>query len=174
MNTSKDTMMESTATEQADLRHFVDLPRFGPFHYTDSETLSFPWGLPGFADLHRFVVLSIPSNEQVIWLQSIERTEIAIPLTDPWRIFEDYAPVLPESARLSLEITAPDDFALMSVLVADSSEGVVKRYINLLAPVVINLKRRIGRQVMLEGTNYGVRTPLLADPLLSSEESPEE
>jgi flagellar assembly factor FliW len=162
--------MDSTATEQADLRHFVDLPRFGPFHYTDSETLSFPWGLPGFADLRRFVVLTIPSNESIVWLQSIERVEIAIPLTDPWRIFEDYAPVLPESARLSLEITAPDDFALMSVLVADASETEVKRYINLLAPVVINLKKRIGRQVMLEGTNYSVRTPLLTDPLHSPEE----
>jgi len=153
--------MESTAIRQVDVRHFVDLPRFGPFHYTDSETIHFPWGLPGFAELRRFVVLTLPSNEQIIWLQSLERIEVAIPLTDPWRLFEDYAPVLPESARLSLEIVAPDDFALMGVLVADSTSGDVKQYINLLAPVVINLKKKIGRQVMLEGTDYSIRTPIL-------------
>jgi flagellar assembly factor FliW len=167
---SKDDTMESTATRQADVRHFVDLPRFGPFHYTDSETLSFPWGIPGFSELRHFVALTLPSNEHVVWLQSIERTEIAIPLTNPWRIYDDYAPVLPDSARLSLEITAPDDFALMNVLVADTSADETKQYINLLAPIVINLKKRIGRQVMLEGSNYNVRTPIILPPSITETE----
>ncbi len=152
--------MESTTIRQAEIRHFIDLPRFGPFHYTDSEAIHFPWGLPGFADLRRFVVLTVPSNEHIIWLQSIERLDIALPLTDPWRLFDDYAPILPESARLSLEIVAPDDFALMTVMVAESSGDDVRQFINLLAPIVINLKKKIARQVMLEGTEYSLRTPI--------------
>lgn len=159
-NLSKDVTMESTTIRQTEVRHFVDLPRFGSFHYTDSETIAFPWGLPGFADLRRFVVLTSPSTENVIWLQSLERLEIAIPLTDPWRMFGDYSPSLPESALLSLEIQAPEDFAIMNVLVAESADGEVRQFLNLLAPVVINLKKKIGRQVMLEGTTYTVRTPV--------------
>ena len=159
-NLSKDVTMESTTIRQAEVRHFVDLPRFGSFHYTDSEAIAFPWGLPGFAELRRFVVLTVPTTENVIWLQSLERLEIAIPLTDPWRIFEDYSPSLPESALLSLEIEAPDDFSLLNVLVAESAQGEVRQFLNLLAPVVINLKKKVGRQVMLEGTEYSIRTPI--------------
>ena len=152
--------MESTTVRQAEVRHFVDLPKFGSFHYTDSEALAFPWGLPGFADLRRFVVLTASGTEHIIWLQSLERLEIAIPLTDPWRLFEDYQPTLPESARRSLEIEAPDDFAIVNVVVAENVDGQVHQFLNLLAPIVINLRKKIGRQVMLEGTNYPIRMPI--------------
>ena len=150
--------MESTVVQRAELRHFVDLPRFGPFHYTDAEAIVFPWGLPGFAGLRRFVVLTVPETQGYIWLQSLENLDVAIPLVDPWAIFTDYAPILPESAQQALQIESPSDFALMAVVLVENNGA--NSYLNLLAPVVINIRKMLGRQVLLEGSSYSVRTPI--------------
>lgn len=148
--------MESMTLPRADVRHFVDLPRFGPFHYTDAETITFPWGLPGFAGLRSFVVLTVPETKPYIWLQSLENLDVAIPMVDPWAIFSDYGPTLPDNAQRCLQIEEASDFALMAVVVTEN--GGQDTFVNLLAPIVINVRRMMGRQIMLEGSDYSVKT----------------
>jgi flagellar assembly factor FliW len=142
----------------------IELPRFGGCTYGDSEVIRFPWGLPGFAALRRFLVISVDGEQGYVWLQSLDDRSVAIPLCDPWSLFDDYEAPLPLYAKQSLEIETADSFCLMCVLVARESEA--ETTINLLAPIVINLETRIGRQVMLENQRYSVRTPVTrqADP----------
>ncbi len=145
-------------------RTSVVLPRFGECTYGEAEVIRFPWGLPGFAALHRFLVISVDEEEAYIWLQSLDDPNVAIPICDPWSIFDDYDVVLPSYAKQSLAIERPDGFCVMCVLVA--RPGSAAPTINLLAPIVINLETRIGRQVTLENQRYSVRTPV---PQRSSE-----
>jgi flagellar assembly factor FliW len=142
----------------------INLPRFGVCTYGDSEVIRFPWGLPGFAAMRRFLVISVDGEQGYVWLQSLDDRSVAIPLCDPWSLFDDYEAPLPLYAKQSLEIETADSFCLMCVLVARESEA--ETTINLLAPIVINLETRIGRQVMLENQRYSVRTPVTrqADP----------
>jgi flagellar assembly factor FliW len=135
----------------------VSLPRFGDCTYTESEVIRFPWGLPGFATLHRFLVLSVDAEERYIWLQSLDDVKIAIPLCDPWSIFDDYEAPLPLYAKQSLDLESADSFCVMCVLVGRPG---AETTINLLAPVIINIKSRIGRQITLENHRYSVRTPM--------------
>jgi flagellar assembly factor FliW len=81
-----------------------------------------------------------------------------MPLCDPWSLFDDYEARLPHYARQTLGIQAPDDFCIMCVCVV--GKGASEMTINLLAPVVINLKTRMGRQITLENQTYSVRTPI--------------
>lgn len=135
------------------------LPRFGECTYSESEIIRFPWGLPGFAALHRFLVISVDEEKGYIWLQSLDDLGIAIPICDPWSLFDDYEAPLPLYAKQSLKIERPDGFCVMCVLVARPDSG--ETTINLLAPIVINLETRIGRQVTLENQRYSVRTPVI-------------
>jgi flagellar assembly factor FliW len=135
----------------------VHLARFGACTYGESEIVRFPWGLPGFAALRRFLVISVDGEEGYIWLQSLDDHSVAIPLCDPWSIFEDYDASLPLYAKQSLEIETADSFCVMCVLVARPG---AETTINLLAPIVINLETRVGRQVTLENQRYSVRTPV--------------
>jgi flagellar assembly factor FliW len=144
------TQLEKTTT--------VTLPRFGDCTYGESEVVHFPWGLPGFATLRRFLVISVDGEAGYIWLQSLDDRNVAIPLCDPWSLFDDYEAPLPLYAKQSLEIETADSFCVMCVLVA--REGGAETTINLLAPIVINLETRVGRQVMLENQRYSVRTPV--------------
>jgi len=136
----------------------IEFPRFGLCTYAETEVLSFPWGLPGFMNLRRFLVLTVPGQESFTWLQSLDDVQIAMPMCDPWALFEDYEAPLPHYAKQSLELENPDDFCIMCVCVV--GKGAEEMTINLLAPVVINLKSRVGRQITLENQKYSIRTPI--------------
>ncbi len=136
----------------------LDLPRFGACTYRESEVLTFPWGLPGFGSLRQFVALSLEGQERFVWLQSLDDLSIALPTADPWQIFDDYAPQLPPYATSSLDLQRPEDFATLCVVVV--SAGAAEITMNLLAPIVVNLRTRTGRQVTLETGGYSIRTPV--------------
>jgi flagellar assembly factor FliW len=145
-------------TVESDRIVTVNLPRFGTCSYRESEVLDFPWGLPGFASLRRFIALNLEGQERFVWLQSLDDPAIALPAADPWQIFPDYSPRLPPYATSSLELGRPEDFATLCVVVV--SAGAAEMTMNLLAPIVVNLRTRTGRQVTLETGGYSVRTPI--------------
>ncbi len=152
------TLSVTETTVPADRAVTLDLPRFGACTYRDSEVLDFPWGLPGFASLRRFIALNLESQERFVWLQSLDDLAIALPAADPWQIFPEYAPQLPPYATSSLQLGRPEDFATLCVVVV--TPGAAEMTMNLLAPIVVNLRTRTGRQVTLETGGYSVRTPI--------------
>jgi flagellar assembly factor FliW len=131
----------------------VDLPRFGTCTFNESEIFVFPWGLPGFENLRTFIVLQLETQDQIFWLQSLDDLNVALPAGDPWAFFPDYDPKLPSFARLSLDIQDTADFTLLAVMVGTDGGPT---FMNLMAPIVMNLKSRIGRQVPLETSRYTV------------------
>jgi len=157
-------MVEATTSEPTIT---VELPRLGTCTYRESEVLTFPWGLPGFPSCRRFLALAVETHENVLWLQSLDEIKVALPVADPWHFFPDYDPRLPAFARVSLELTRAEDFSVLGVLVIPESGTAT---MNLLAPIIINLKTRIGRQVTIERGDqavgeYHVRVPIiLGDP----------
>ena len=76
-----------TMERKDEVTNVETFPRFGECSYLDSEVLEFPWGLPGFAHLRRFIVLQVGGQDGFIWLQSLDDVQIALPLTDPWSLF---------------------------------------------------------------------------------------
>jgi flagellar assembly factor FliW len=152
-----------TIVDTADRVTTIDLPRFGTCTYRDAEVLTFPWGLPGFGTLRRFIALNLEGQERFVWLQSLDDPSVAIPVADPWQIFADYAPHLPPYALSSLELKSPEDFVTLCVVVV--SPGAVEMTMNLLAPVIVNLRTKVARQITLETGGYSVRTPIPRKPM---------
>jgi flagellar assembly factor FliW len=147
-----------TTVETADREITLELPRFGTVTYLESEVIAFPWGLPGFGSLRRFIALSLDGNEKFVWLQSLDDQSVAIPTADPWQVFADYDPRLPGYAVGSLEVRSPEEFVTLCVVVVTS--GAAEMTMNLLAPIIVNLRTRIARQITLEAGGYSVRTPI--------------
>lgn len=131
----------------------LEFPRFGTCTFAESDIFVFPWGLPGFDNLRTFVVLQLESQNQIFWLQSLDDTSIALPLADPYTFFPDYDPTLPGFSTASLGIQRAEDFTLLAVIVG--AEG-GRTFMNLMAPILINLKDRVARQVPLENSGYTV------------------
>ena len=136
----------------------VDFPRFGTFSYTEEEVIEFPWGIPGFPQLRRWLALSVPSNENFVWLQSLDDHQVAIPTADPYMVFENYDPKLPVYAVAALDIKDASDFTVLCVVVV--GKDAEEMTMNLFAPIVVNLRTRRARQIVLENSGYSVKVPM--------------
>jgi flagellar assembly factor FliW len=154
-------MMESIQTTM------VDLPRFGELTYAETDVIDFPWGIPGFPSLRRWLLLTLDAHPGFVWLQSLEDLKVAIPTADPHFIFETYDPKLPPYAFVALDINNAEDFTLLCVVVVTSNAQ--EMTMNLMAPIVVNLRNRKARQVMLENSTFSVREPI---PRKTSETAP--
>ncbi|HET9029741.1 MAG TPA: flagellar assembly protein FliW [Candidatus Aquilonibacter sp.] len=136
----------------------MEFPRFGTCTFNATDVIRFPWGLPGFPNLHRWLALNVDDQNSFVWLQSLDDVNVALPTVDPYFIFEEYDPKLPAYATAALEIENPSDFTILSVVVV--TKDAEDMTMNLFAPLVINLRTRTGRQVVLENSGFSVRQPI--------------
>jgi flagellar assembly factor FliW len=130
-----------------------DTTRFGTVGYLDADVVLFEDGLVGFPEHKRFLLLCHKPDSPFRWLQSLEEPQLAFLITDPVNWIENYAPRLDdeEVGRLGLIETAP---RLVFVTVTIPAGQPEEMTLNLAGPVVIDLERRIGFQLVLQDETY--------------------
>lgn len=121
----------------------------------DSERamVSFPQGLPGFADCRTFVVFAAEAGE-FQWLTSLEGPEASFLTVDPRRVVPTlrYALAPADLARLRASEDTP---LLWLAIVLVETDGTIA--VNLRAPIVINPQTMLGCQVMPQRSLYPIR-----------------
>jgi flagellar assembly factor FliW len=122
----------------------VESSRFGTIEIEPEDILLFSRGLFAFENHHHWVLLADADNDSVAWLQSLSDAEVALPLVSPRRFVPGYRVCISRSQLTPLELAALDQAFVLNVINRNHGELTI----NLKAPVVINLDRRIGRQVV--------------------------
>ncbi len=122
----------------------INTSRFGRLQFSMAETICFPAGLIGLEDCRSWVLISPRAGDRVLWIQSTQQAEIALPLVDPRTFVPDFTLQIEPSDWAPLGKRETD---LVQVLVTLGSKE-TGLSLNLLAPLVINCERRIGRQVV--------------------------
>ncbi len=118
---------------------------FGTISATDRDIIRFPEGLAGLEDCHNWLILADSLDAELLWLQSADRAEIALPVVSPTRFVPQYRVRVDADELTSLAIDRDRDVqVLVTVNHIDSLPT-----INLKAPLVINLSGRVGRQVVV-------------------------
>lgn len=122
----------------------IDTSRFGKVQIEADDILLFPHGLIAFEDCRHWVLLSDAENESLGWLQSVSRAEVALPVISPRRYVPGYQVHVARNQLQPLELTQFDQAFLLTIVSQDGPSLTV----NLKAPLVVNLDRRLGRQVI--------------------------
>ena len=118
-----------------------------------SKIIKFQEGLPGFEDEKEFVILLNEDQENPFhFLQSVKNKDLSFVIINPFEIFPDYDIVIPEIAIKKLKIENKEDIAIYTIVVIP--EDMEKMTTNLLGPIVINAKEKLGKQVILEENKY--------------------
>ena len=120
--------------------------RFGTFEVPATSVLHFAQGLVGFAQHRRYVVLDHRPGSPFKWMLSIDDPELAFAVAHPGELVADYQPPLALAARL-LD-TEPDALALFAIVTIPSDP--TRMTVNLMAPVVVNLRTRQARQIVFD------------------------
>lgn len=128
--------------------------------FDDKLIIRIPWGLPGFPDSQRFCILDMEDIDSPFkWLHDVDNTEVALLITDPYLFFSDYNPEIHQAVIDDLGVKDVGD-DLMVFTIVKIAKGGLEAFTNLRAPVVVNAKTRVARQVILEDDKYAVKTAL--------------
>ncbi|MEX0936354.1 MAG: flagellar assembly protein FliW [Pirellulales bacterium] len=122
----------------------ITTSRFGPVEIESDDILHFPKGILGMEECRQWVLLADAQLDMLGWLQSIERPEIALAVVSPRRFVPDYRVRVSgrELAPLALGRVAD---AQVLVIVNKNQDYIT---LNLKAPLVIHLGRRLGCQIV--------------------------
>ncbi|MGI6151265.1 MAG: flagellar assembly protein FliW [Christensenellales bacterium] len=132
--------------------------RFGTAETSDNKIITFPRGLPGFEDLRQFIIVEVDNTKPIYWLQSIENKHIALPVIVSLAIINDYNINIRERELEDLELESQDDLLILNVVVIPTD--IREMTVNLAAPVVINAKRGIGKQIIIDAAELPLRYPV--------------
>lgn len=122
----------------------IKTSRFGTMEIEADDILLFPQGVLGFEDCRHWVLLADADNESVGWLQNISRPDLALAVVSPRRFVPGYEVRVPRGQLIPLQLAEIDQAYVLTVVSKNEGELTV----NLKAPLIINLDRRLGRQIV--------------------------
>ncbi len=132
--------------------------RFGVLQIDEEDIIRFPKGIPGFAD-HTEWVFAGDEDSPIKWLQSLKDGDVALPVAPPELILADYdAKVYSEDIK-ELEASSAGELALLVVITIPPDEP-WEATANMRAPIVINVSKRLAKQVIAQNEEDAVAHPL--------------
>jgi flagellar assembly factor FliW len=122
----------------------VHTTRFGTVEIQPEDILLFSRGLIGFETHCHWVLLADARHSGVAWLQSLADPAVALAMVSPRRYVPGYRVLIQRDQLTPLELAVLDE-AFVLVPLGRNETGLT---LNLRAPLIVNLTRRIGRQVV--------------------------
>ena len=126
---------------------------------TDVVEISFPAGLPGFPNAHRFELAPWgPAGSPFLILTSSDDPDVGFVVVPPWVFYPDYEFELDAGTAERLSLAKAEDAVVFAVVtLRDRAEDST---LNLLGPIVVNRFSHEAAQVVLPSAGYSVRAPL--------------
>ncbi len=137
---------------------------FGELEYHDQSVVEFPDGIPGFEGERQFVLIEKPDLKPLVFVQSLATPELCFLTLPILTVSPDYRLEMAEAGRDALGLPRRPvigrDVACLAIVNVRESGTVV----NLLAPLVIDLRTRRAVQAIGPECSYSHEHPLEAAP----------
>jgi flagellar assembly factor FliW len=133
----------------------IQTTRFGELEVDPATFVNIPLGLIGFPNFSSFVLIEY--SEPFSWLQSTETPDLAFVVVNAAEFGDEYIFPLPTDDR-ALDLKEQDDVAIFNLVTIRPDPKMST--VNLKAPVIVNLRNRIGKQIILDDPRFPTRMPL--------------
>lgn len=127
----------------------IQTQSFGEMKYSPDAVFQFPQGMPGYEAEHSFVFLKQPAAHPVMFMQSVSRPDLCFTLLPVLAADSRYRLRLPDEDLTALQLPAnaqprigKDIFCAVPVRTGHDERP--EPAANLLAPILVNLKRQVG------------------------------
>ncbi|MBY0163238.1 flagellar assembly protein FliW [Paenibacillus lautus] len=129
--------------------------------------VSFEGSILGFEKLNEFE-LEVIKDTSFLYLKSLEQPDIAFLTTSPFEWYTDYSLVLDERIKNKLLLEDPEGTLVLCIVTLQDSLDTST--INLVAPLIVNVEKRLGNQHVLQKVGYQAKSPLIVKKDLEEEE----
>ena len=133
----------------------------GDIEITQDQIISFPQGILGFEEHKDFIIVSIEGNSYFKFLQNIHHEYISFLVINPWDFYEDYDIELSDKKLKKVNIYPKNNNEIEIYNIVTMGKSLQSSTANLLAPIVINTRDRLGKQFILENSPYSTRHRLV-------------
>ncbi|WP_055668149.1 flagellar assembly protein FliW [Desnuesiella massiliensis] len=131
----------------------------GVLNYEEEEIITFPNGMLGFENLNKFIMFSAEENPMFTILHSLDDKDIGFLVISPFEVMENYEVKLSDNIIQQLNITEEKDVILLNTVTLNTK--VENITVNLRAPIVINIKQKLGEQIIVDNEEYLIKYPLI-------------
>lgn len=140
----------------------VETKWFGTIEVGDEKIITFDKGIMGFEDHKKYTIVfnsERGDSNTIMWLQSVDDKNLAIPVMAPELVVPTYDPVVEDELLFSLgsDIQNADLVVLVTLTVP---QDLTKMTCNLKAPIIINADTLKGCQLIADNDEYVVRYPI--------------
>jgi flagellar assembly factor FliW len=145
----------------------VQTTRFGSIDVDDNELVRFDDGLPGFPGTRLMTLIGageLPGaapgdgHHTLFWLQDTTEPDLAFLTIVPWTAYPEYDIEVDDT---TLDGAEADDVSILAIVTVRREDGGVRLTSNLLAPIAIDVRRRVGHQLILNDPRWSITTPLV-------------
>jgi flagellar assembly factor FliW len=137
----------------------VNTKDYGEMEFDEEDIIKFPFGIYAFEECKEFVIIS-KNDKMQKYLQYVKDTDPRFIIFRPQDLFNDYNPEIPDWVKEELQAQG-DELSLF--LIANIPSKIKNMTVNLKSPIIINFKKRLGTQAILEDQNFSVRQRVFAD-----------
>lgn len=130
----------------------IETRPFGEVEIDEKSIIIFEKGIPGFEGFLKFALFDIEGSLMKC-IQSIEDKNMCLIIINPFDYFKDYEINLSADEIKRLQISKEEDVLIFNIL--NIKEDKVTA--NMLAPIVVNVIKKLGVQIILQDSNYSIR-----------------
>lgn len=133
---------------------------FGYIAVNEEDEITFTCGMYGFEEYKKYVILKDSPEDDVMYLQSLENTDLSFVLIDPYAVATGFDPSVNEEDLKDLETVSESE--LKFLVIAIIKEEIKDSVVNLKSPIALNPKTRKAKQVILQNS-YPLRYNILQE-----------
>lgn len=132
----------------------VQSTRLGQLNVNTEDILRFSQGLPGFPEEKSFILVG-KTDSPFTFLQSGQNPDLTFVIVDPFAFFHDYEFTIDDATEVELQLSEECPPHIYNIVTIPKKTEEMTA--NLLAPVIVNSKKRLAKQIVLEKVAYTTR-----------------
>ena len=134
----------------------VKSKKLGEFEVDDNFVINFVSPILGYENLKNFVLAKLQNDDLFTWLQSVEDSEIALPVASCDTFGVDCSYEVDDEILHILDVSEKDNITVLNIINIPNGKP-KEATINLLAPIFINKANKRAIQYVFSGSNLPVR-----------------
>lgn len=160
MSTAKDITGDTSTAAERPATIAIPSQALGAIEVPADRLITVCEPLAGFPECSAYALIDHvradgTTSASVFWFQAAERPFQAFVVTDPWGVFTEYSPEISDADAAQLGLVNFEDARVFAILTVPRTPSGIT--VNLRGPIVVNMAKRVAKQVILLNDEYHTR-----------------
>jgi len=142
----------------------IKTTRFGTITIGEEKIITMPFGMLGFPDKKRFIIVQHKENSPFFWYQSVDDPTLAFVITSPFPFKPDYEVDMDDVLKEMSWNEGEENNNLALYVVVNIPKGSPdKMTANLIGPILVNNRACQAVQMVIPNSPYSHKFPLIGE-----------